>query len=70
MRRFGITLIGLGLAVYFVCAQRLETAEKVPPGLSVEESIRYPAGQYEIGEYGGAMLVGVGLLLLLFPKGR
>ena len=70
MRRFGIILIVVGAGVYYVCSQQFEAAEKPPAGVSVEESLRTAAGQFEIGEYGGAMLIGAGILLALFPKGR
>ena len=70
MRRFGFTLLALGAALYFFCSTRLAATEPLPAGLSVEASVRYPAGQYQIGEYVGAMFGGVGLLLMLFPQGR
>ena len=56
--------------MYFYCSTQLKGSDPVPPGLSIEESVRYPAGQYQIGEYVGAMLGGVGLLLMLYPQGR
>ena len=70
MRGFGFTLLALGAGLYFFCSTRLAAAEPVPPGLSIDQSVRYPAGQYQIGEYVGAMFGGVGLLLMLFPQGR
>ena len=70
MRRFGFVVLALGVAAYFLCSTRLAASEPVPPGLSIEESVRYPAGQYQIGQYVGAMLGGLGLLLMLFPQGR
>jgi hypothetical protein len=70
MRRFGFIVLALGAGVYFYCVTQLGASDPVPPGLSIEQSVRYPAGQYQIGEYVGAMLGGVGLLLMLYPQGR
>ncbi len=70
MRRFGFIVLALGAGVYFYCSTQLKASDPVPPGLSIEQSVRYPAGQYQIGEYVGAMLGGVGLLLMLYPQGR
>jgi len=70
MRRLGFVVFAIGAGAYFYCSTQLAAVEPVPPGLSIEESVRYPAGQYQIGEYAGAMLGGLGLLLLVFPQGR
>jgi hypothetical protein len=70
VRTFGLILIGVGIALYYVSNQRLAEEGPVPPGLSIEESLEYPAARYEIGEYAGAMLGGLGVLLMMFPKGR
>ncbi len=70
MRLFGFIVLAIGAGIYFFCAAQLGASEPLPAGLSIEESVRYPAGQYQIGEYVGAMLGGVGLVLMLFPQGR
>jgi hypothetical protein len=70
MRRFGIILIGLGAGAYYFCSQQLATETPVPAGLSIEESLEYPAGRYEVAEHVAAMVGGIGLLMLVFPQGR
>jgi hypothetical protein len=70
MRRFGIGLILVGACAYYVCGQQLDEATPVPAGLSIQESVDYAAGRYEIGQYVAAMVGGIGLLLLMFPQGR
>lgn len=70
MRRFGIALILAGACGYYVCSRQLAAAPPMPPGLSIEDSLRHPAGRYEVGEYLGAILGGIGLLFLMFPQGR
>ncbi len=39
-------------------------------GSSVRESLQYPAGRWTVARYAIATVAGMGLLLLLFPKGR
>ena len=70
MRRFGIGLLVVGACAYYLCGQQKDAAAPVPAGLSIEESLGYPAGRYEIGQYVAAMVAGAGLLLALFPQGR
>ena len=70
MRRFGFIVFALGAGLYFYCATQMEASQPVPAGLSIEESLAYPAGQYQVAEYAGAILGGIGLLMLVFPQGR
>jgi hypothetical protein len=70
MRRFGTILFLLGAAGFFYCSSQLEILPAVPAGLSIQESLRYPAGRYLVAEYLAAMLGAMGVLFLMFPKGR
>lgn len=70
MRNFGGLLLLLGVLGFFYASAQLGRFEPVPDGLSVSESLRYPAGRWELIRYGCAGAAGVGLLLALFPKGR
>jgi hypothetical protein len=60
-----VGVLGFGYA-----STRLSTVEPVPPGISVSEYTRYPAGRWELARFALAAVGGVGLLLALFPQGR
>ena len=70
MRNFGLILLALGVLGFFRASTQLALQEQVPPGLSVTESLRYPAGKWEVAEYAAGGMAVVGLLLLVLPKGR
>lgn len=70
MRNFGGVLLLLGALGFFVATQQLEEAAPVPAGLSLRETLEYPAGRWELARFGCALSAGVGVLLALFPKGR
>lgn len=70
MRRFGSALLLAGVVGFFYCSSQLSNLPELPQGLSIQESLRYPAGQYQIGEYAAAMLGAMGVIFLMFPKGR
>jgi hypothetical protein len=70
MRKFGTTLFLLGAAGFFYCQQRMDEFPEVPTGLSIEESLRYPQARWQVGEYAAGFGGAIGLLLMLFPKGR
>ncbi|HVQ27932.1 MAG TPA: hypothetical protein VMV21_00015 [Vicinamibacteria bacterium] len=70
MRNFGIIVLVLGIFGYFYAGGQEGQYEPVPDGLSVQESLRYPAGRWQVARYGSAMLAGFGLLMGMFPKGR
>jgi hypothetical protein len=70
MRNLGGILLMLGILGFFYATSKTEQLEPVPEELSISESLRYPAARWEIARYGVAAMGAMGLLLLLFPKGR
>jgi hypothetical protein len=70
MRRAGLILLLLGVFGFLYATQKTEGLDPLPAGLSIRESLEYPAGRWEIGRYAAAAVAGMGVLLLLFPKGR
>jgi hypothetical protein len=70
MRNFGGVLLLLGILAFFYASSRLEEVEPLPDGLSIGESLKEPAGRWEMARYGSAALAGFGLLMAMFPKGR
>jgi hypothetical protein len=70
MRNTGVVLLVAGVLGFFYCTGQRQEAPPLPEGLTVTESLQYPAGKWEMARYGCAMLGGFGLLMSLFPKGR
>jgi hypothetical protein len=70
MRNFGAVLILLGVLGFFYSSSRLGDSKPLPEGLSVSESLKEPAGRWEVARYGCAALAGFGVLIAMFPKGR
>jgi len=70
MRNFGGVLLLLGVLGFFYASAQLENYDPVPMGTSIGDSMRYPAGKWEVARYGALAAAGFGLLMALFPKGR
>jgi len=70
MRAFGALLITVGLFGFFYVSSELEKAEPLSQELGFRESLEHPTGRLELGRYGCALAGGIGILLLMFPKGR
>jgi len=70
MRNFGIIVLVLGIFGYFYASGQEGQYEAVPDGLSIHESLSYPAGRWQVARYASAALAGFGLLMGMFPKGR
>ncbi len=70
MRTFGLVMLVLGLAGFFYCQQQMEKYEAPPLGLSIQESWRHPQARWQLGQYAGGFVGVVGVLALMFPKGR
>lgn len=70
MRRNGMLIMLVGVLGFFYASSRLSEAEPLPPGISIGEYTRYPAGRWELARYALAAVGGVGLVLALFPQGR
>ena len=70
MRNFGGILLLLGIFGFVYASSQLEKQEALPPGTSVSDGLRHPAGRWEVGRYACAGIAGFGLLMAIFPKGR
>jgi hypothetical protein len=70
MRNFGAILLVLGILAFFYASSHLDGVQPLPDGLSIGESLKEPAGRWQMARYGCAGLAGFGLLMALFPKGR
>jgi hypothetical protein len=70
MRNMGGILLLLGILGFFYATSQIGDLSPVPEGLSVHETLDYPAGRWKLVRYGCASLAGLGVLMLLFPKGR
>ncbi len=70
MRNAGLILLIVGILAFAYASSRLDDAEPLPDGLSISESLKEPAGRWQMVRYTCAGLAGFGLLMGLFPKGR
>jgi hypothetical protein len=70
MRTLGALFVLLGLLAFFYCGSQLSAEAPVPEGLTITQSLQYPAGRLEMGRYAGIGVAAIGFLLALFPKGR
>ena len=70
MRNFGAVLLLLGILGFFYVSSRIDEIGPLPAGLSVSEGLKESAGRWEMARYGCMAAAGIGLLMLLFPKGR
>jgi len=63
-------LLIFGILAFGYASSRLDDVEPLPDGLSVSESLKEPAGRWQMMRYACAGVAGFGLLMALFPKGR
>jgi hypothetical protein len=70
MRGFGGLCLLAGIVLFFYAGDQRDRYDPVPPDTSVVDSVHYPAGQWELARYGGALIAATGLLFALYPKGR
>jgi hypothetical protein len=70
MRNFGIILLIFGILAFVYASSRLDDMQPLPEGLSISESLKEPAGRWQMARYVFAGGAGFGLLMALFPKGR
>jgi hypothetical protein len=70
MRNFGFVLLLLGILGFFYSSSRLDAVNPLPEGVSISESLRLPAGRWEMARYGCAAAATFGLLMAMVPKGR
>ena len=70
MRNTGVILLIVGILAFAYASSRLDDLEPLREGLSVSESLKEPAGRWQMVRYACAGVAGFGLLMALFPKGR
>ncbi|HEY6547769.1 MAG TPA: hypothetical protein VI589_07675 [Vicinamibacteria bacterium] len=70
MRTFGLLAIVFGVLAFIYSGDQLKGTQPVPEGLTARESLEYPRARWETARYGAAALVGFGVLMAMFPKGR
>ena len=70
MRNAGLILLCGGILAFFYCGSELTRLQPVPPGVSLGDSLNYPAGKWELLRYAAGVGTLIGLLLAFFPKGR
>ncbi len=70
MRNFGLILLVVGILAFFYASSRLDDVAPLPDGLSITESLKEPAGRWQMVRYAWAGVAGFGVLMALFPKGR
>jgi len=70
MRNIGGILLIFGILAFFYASSRLDDVEPLPAGLSIGESLKAPAGRWQMVRYACAGVAGFGLLMALFLKGR
>jgi hypothetical protein len=70
MRNLGATLLLLGILGFFYSSSRIGEVGPLPPGLSVSEGLKESAGRWEMARYGCIAAAALGLLMVMFPKGR
>jgi hypothetical protein len=70
MRNFGGVMMVLGILGFFYASGQMDKYPAVPEGLSISESMAYPAGKWDVARYASAAVAGFGLLMAFFPKGR
>jgi hypothetical protein len=70
MRNFGAVLLLLGVLGFFYASSKLDEVPPLTDRLTVTESLREPAGRWQMARFGAAVAGGFGLLMAMFPKGR
>jgi hypothetical protein len=70
MRTFGVVLITAGLFGFVYASDQRAKAPALPEELGWREALEHPAGKWDMFRYAGAAAGGIGVLFLLFPKGR
>jgi hypothetical protein len=70
MRNLGWILLLAGVIGFFYCGDQVKRYGPAPEGAAIGESLKHPAGRWEVGRYACAFAAGVGALLAMFPKGR
>ncbi len=70
MRKFGSVLMLLGVLGFFYASSKVDEMPPLPDGLTMTETLREPAGRWQMVRFGSAVAAAFGLLMAMFPKGR
>ena len=73
MRNLGGVLLLAGIVGFFYCSSELSKysgPSSPPEGASLGQLLEHPAGRMELGRYAAAGAAFLGILLVMFPKGR
>jgi hypothetical protein len=70
MRSLGVLLITIGLFGFVYATDQRAKAPPLPEDLSWRQALDEPAGKWDTLRYAAAASAGIGILLLIFPKGR
>jgi hypothetical protein len=70
LRSLGALLVAIGLFGFIYSSDQLGKAPPLPEDMSWRQALDEPAGMWETARYACALAGGIGLLLLLYPKGR
>jgi hypothetical protein len=70
MRNFGGIAMILGILGFFYCVSQMSKYDPLPDGLSISDTMKQPAGRWDLGRYACAAAAGFGFLMALYPKGR
>ena len=70
MRNLGGILLLAGLIGFFYCSSELSKVPPAPAEASFGQMMQNPAGRLEFGRYAAAGAAFVGVLFVMFPKGR
>ena len=68
MRNFGMIMLLLGIAGAIYCTMELGGYEPVPPDLGIMESLEYPAGKLQTGQYAFGVMAAFGFVLAMVPR--
>jgi drug/metabolite transporter (DMT)-like permease len=70
MRTLGAFLILIGIIGFVYCSTQLSKTSPVPPGRTIMETLDYPAGRLELGQYAAVVVGAVGALITILPRER
>ena len=70
MRTFGLLLLVAGIAGFFYAGEKASESGPVPEGLSISDSLKYPAARFEVLRYVCGTAGVLGILLIIAPQGR
>jgi hypothetical protein len=70
MRSFGMVLLALGVVGFLYSSDQASKHPPLSETLTVSESLRQPGGRWQAARYASGLAGALGVLLVMFPKGR